>query len=239
MANSSTLSRQFNDQGFVVLESVFSAAQCDEMIAMFDNYWLRAGKPSFTGFGMAIHPLLQKMPEMADFCAHHRVIDALGDVLGEQPRLMHTGARVSNEESAHQIGWHDHYSWDKAGITTRTRPERVLFGCYLRGSNLEYGPLVVKARKVNDPLLPLPINADQHWDGELRVIAPPGSVVIFDTALYHTAHRGSQKGRRYLWGTHVQGISETRAHPEDNSSEHPVVAERKKQNAELRRFIDG
>ena len=239
MPKTSALSRQFNAQSFVVLPAVFSPAQCTQMIRHFDNHWVERGSPPLKDFGMAIHPLLQKIPEMAAYFAHPRVIDALGEVLGDQPRLVHTGARVSDENSSQQIGWHEHYSWDKANLATRTRPERVLFGCYIRGSNTALGPLIAHPRRMNDPLATLPVPADQPWPGQVAVSAPPGSIVIFDTALWHTAQRGTGPGRRYLWGAHVQGISEKRPHPEDNSSEHAGVAAQKKRDARLRQFIDG
>jgi hypothetical protein len=233
------LSRQFNAQGFVVLPGVFSPAQCAQMVRLFDNHWIEKGRPSLAGFGFAVHPLLQKIPEMAAYFARPVMVDALGAILGDEPRLVHTGARVSNEESSQLLGWHEHYSWDKAGLATRTRPERVLFGCYVRGSNDALGPLVAHPRRINDPLPPLPVGAQEPWPGEVAVSAPPGSVVIFDTALYHTARRGTQPGFRYLWGAHIQGKNEKRTHPEDNSSEHAGVAARKKADPLLRRFIDG
>lgn len=239
IASASEVSSLFRERGYHVLPAVFTRGECDRMTAMFDALWETRGRPAMTDFGMAVHPLLQHIPEMAEFIAHPAVLDALAAILDDQPRLMHSGARVSDETSSERIGWHDHYEWDPAGVTTRTRIERVLFGCYPRGLSAGTGPLVVVPRKMNDPLQKCPVGANDFWPGEVAVEAPEGSVVIFDTALFHAARRGKNPGRRYLWGTHCQGVRETRKHREDNSSEHPRVEAMKRKNPVLRRFIDG
>lgn len=231
-------SRHFREYGFFLLPGVFSPAECDRMAKMFDAYWEASGRPALTGFGLAVHPLLQRIPDMASYYAHAAILDALAAILEDQPRLVHTGARVSDEQSDARLGWHDHYSWDRAGLPSRGRVERVLFGCYLRGLSDDTGPLVVMPRRLNDPIAPCPVASLDPWPGEVQVVAPPGSVVIFDTALWHAARRGTRPGRRYLWGAHCQPVGETRPHPEDNSSAHPRVEEIKKTNPALRRFID-
>lgn len=239
MPPTSTAAPDFLECGYRTLPSVFSRAECARMVELLDGYWASVGSPELSGFGLGIHPMLQKVPEMAEFCAREEIIDALREVLGDEPRLMHSGVRVSDEKSGERLGWHEHYEWDKSAITRRTRPERVLFGCYVRGSIEETGPLIVLPRRVNDPIQPPLGGPHDDWPGQVDVIVPPGSVVIFDTALYHTARRGTKPGRRYLWGTHCQGVKETRPHREDNSSEHPLVAAYKQKDARLRRFIDG
>jgi len=232
---------RFNEQGFYVLPAVFNAAKQESLANTFDEYWRAMGSPALEGFGMAVHPLISKIPAVADAFVEPIVLDALAAILGQQPRLMHTGARVSSEASSQAIGWHDHYSWDRAGILTRKHAERVLFGCYVRGSTPEIGPLVVLPRKLNDPLLPAPGALEDDWQGQLAVTAAPGSVVIFDTALYHTARRGSRPGHRYLFGAHVQGIDEKRPHPEDNIGplDRAPVQQLLAENAALRRFVTG
>lgn len=233
------IATSFQQNGFHLLPSVFTPAECDRMVEMIDAHWIKLGKPELKGFGLGIHPLLQLIPDMAPYYASPRVLDALAAILEDQPRLMHTGARVSDERSDARIGWHEHYAWDQANITARKKTERVLFGCYLRGLSDQTGPLVVVPRKIADPITPCPVGSNEYWPGEIAVSAPPGSVVIFDTALWHAARRGTAPGRRYLWGAHCQGVKETRTHREDNSHEHPRVNELKKQNPQLRRFLDG
>lgn len=229
----------FQERGYLLLTSVFATTECDRMADLFDAHWVSRGRPPLHGFGMAIHPLLQHIPEMAPYYARPQILDALADILDGQPRLMHTGARVSDEQSDARLGWHEHYSWDRAGLLSRRHTERVLFGCYVRGLSDQTGPLVVIPRKLNDRIMPCPVTSNNQWPGEIPVLAPPGSVVIFDTALWHAARRGTAPDKRYLWGAHCQSIAENRPHPEDNSADNPLVEAFKRSDPRLRAFIDG
>lgn len=223
MTDPADAARQVDSRGFCVLPGLFSSTDCDRMTRLLRGHWERVGRPPLRGFGLAIHPLLQHVPEMAPFYATPALVEALAAVLRDDVRVAHTGARLANEESSASIGWHEHYAWEKAGVATRTRPERVLFNCYLHGSTAAAGPLVVMPRRLNDPIEPASADPHAAWPGEVVVEAPPGSVVIFDTALYHTARRGQQSGDRYLWGAHCQGRSNPRPHPEDNRADAPLL----------------
>src|SRR5688500_8109562 len=108
--------REVDERGYCLLPAVFSADQCGEMESLLDRHWERRGKPALQGFGLAIHPLLQHVPEMAPFFAHPLVVDALREVLRDEVHLAHTGARISDETSNEAIGWHEHYAWDAGGI---------------------------------------------------------------------------------------------------------------------------
>ena len=57
----------------------------------------------------------------------------------------------------------------------------------------------------------------EDWPGQVEIALPPGSAVIIDSALYHTAKRGTEPGIRYLWGGHFQGWSNS--HPHDSDQE--------------------
>jgi hypothetical protein len=235
-----TPSQFFNQNSYYILPSLFTPQQCAHIASLFDAHWESKGRPALPGFGMAVHPLFDLIPDIAPYYAHPLLLDTLADILADQPRLVHTGARVSNQDSNALLGWHEHYGWDKSALSNRTRPERVLFGCYVRGSNPENGPLIVHPRKFNDPLTPCPVGAQENWPGQIAVNAPPGSVVIFDTALYHTAARGTHPGFRYLFGAHVQGASNTRPHGEDNitPTDTPALAAHKAANPRLKKFLN-
>ncbi len=146
---------------------------------------------------------------------------------------------MSSEVSEPTINWHDHYSWDPKGVAGRERIERVLFGCYVNGSTPGSGPLVVYPRRFDEPAVRPHVNDFGDWPGQVVVEAPPGSAVIFDTALWHTARRGSEPGFRYLWGAHVQGWHSPKPHPEDNEVNGPKVQPYLERSPALRKFIAG
>lgn len=222
MSTLQALAHEVDTRGFCLLPAVFSESERREMTAILRGYWERIGRPTLGGFGVAIHPLLQHLPDMAPFFAKPVVVDTVAGVLRDDVRLAHTGARLSDETSSASIGWHDHYAWDPGGLARRGKPERVLFGCYVQGSDAAAGPLVVLPRRVNEAL-EAKGEAAADWPGQIEIEAPPGSVVIFDTALWHTAKRGRAPGHRYLWGAHCQGWNDPRPHPEDNASTRPEM----------------
>ncbi len=194
------------------------------MRRLLDKHWESMGKPPMTGFGVGIHPLLPVLPDLAPFFAYEPAIQTMAQLFNDTPRLVHAGARLSDLSSSSAIGWHHHYNnWDASLIPARTYCERVLYAVYVDGSNDDAGPLVVLPRKYNEPLQtpPGPINED--WPGQIIVNLPPGSGIIFDTALWHTAKRGSADSIRHLFGTHFQAWSDPRSHREDNLIDTPAV----------------
>src|SRR5688500_7384985 len=175
--------RQVYAQGFCVLESLSGERERRETEGMLRGVWERRGKPALTGFGMGIHPMFEHAPEIASYYYRPEVVEVLREVLRDEVRLTHAGARVSDENSDATISWHEHYAWDKSNVTRRDRIERVLFGCYVNGSTEGSGPLLVYPRRFNDPPDRPHEAATGDWPGQVVVDAPPGSVVIFDTML--------------------------------------------------------
>jgi len=227
------------ENGFTVLPAYFDAEDCQRMRDILADYWKSQGSPPLeeNAYGLGIHPMLPSVPAMAPFLDAPAAIEVLGEALRDEPRLMHVGARISGPQSAQRIGWHDHYSWDAQNLPKRDRLERILLAIYVDGSTPESGSLVALPRRFNDPSGKPPA-AGAHPD-EVKVNAPPGSIVIFDTALWHDAERGTGSGLRRLWGTHFQGWSDDRAHPEDNEVDPPQIAEAKNQSPRLKAMIEG
>jgi hypothetical protein len=215
---------EFNATGSCVIASVFDERECSKMRALLDGYYRRLGSPELKEFGIGIHPLIPRMPEFKPWLTHPLIFEFLETVLGEPGKLLHGGARLSDGKSAKAIDWHNHYSWDESKIPFRKRCERILCGVYVDGSTAESGPLTVLPRKFNDPIGPQPENRDGFVAGEVVINAPPGSLVFFDTPLWHRAHRGTQPGMRHLFGSHYQAVTDMRPHPEDNDVEIPRTA---------------
>lgn len=241
MAETLSYVKQLQEQGFCVLPGFFSAADCRRMRDIMDGYWHAQGRPPLdaSDFGFTIHPMMARMPDMAAYLDAPETIAILGDALQDDVRLVHLGARISGPQSAPRLPWHNHYAWDPDGLPRRDRLERLLAGVYVDGTNAESGPLIALPRRVNDPLGAPRGGAHALWPGEVRVEAPPGSVVLFDTALWHTAERGTSDSLRRLWGGHYQGWREQRPHPEDNEVNAPEIAAAKAARPRLAALIDG
>jgi hypothetical protein len=231
--------REVYEQGYCLLPALYSEGDLVEMRRILDAYWEGLGSPELGGFGIGIHPLLEKVPAMTPYFVRQEFVDIIGAVLRDEVRLTHTGARISDETSATNIGWHNHYSWDASAIPGRRKIERVLGGVYVDGTTRQSGPLVVLPRRYNDPLSAPAAAHDAAWPGQLEVDAPPGSGIVFDTALWHTAARGTEPGRRRLFGAHYQGWSDPRPHPEDNVVGSPELERFKSEMPLLRSILDG
>lgn len=216
MIDTEAKAREVYEYGYCILPSLFSERDLEKMRSIMDAYWESLGSPPLPGFGIGIHPLLEKVPDITPYFVRQEFVDVIGAVLRDKVRLVHTGARISDETSAANIGWHNHYSWDPSGIPGRTKIERVLGGVYIDGSTPASGCLLALPRAYNDPLSEPPAASQDDWPGQVAVDAPPGAGLVFDTALWHSAVRGNAVGRRRLIGAHYQGWSDPRPHPEDN-----------------------
>lgn len=238
------------ERGFTVLPAYFDARDCQKQRDILDDYWKSKGSPSLSAgtFGFTIHPMMPNIPDMAPFLDVPAAIEIMAEALRDEVRLVHLGARISGPQSAHRIEWHNHYSsnwngepnaWNPDDLPRRHRLERVLAGVYTDGTLPESGALIALPRRYNDPLGEPLGELHQAWPGEAKVEAPPGSIAIFDTALWHSAAKGTGTANRRLWGAHYQGWSETRAHPEDNAVNAGEIADYKNQIPRLKKLIDG
>jgi hypothetical protein len=209
----SKLRSQLETRGFAILPGVYGPSERRRMTERLLSYWRADGQPPPSGWGYGIWPLATKIPDLAGELINPALMEALAEVFGEEARVIHGGSRLASEQSAPAIEWHNHYAWNTDGLRTRTRCERVLGGTYLDGSSIEVGPLTAVPRSLNEPIGQAPVGDDPR---EEIVEMPPGSIVIFDTALWHRAKRGTSPGFRTGFGGHYQPASETRPHPEDN-----------------------
>jgi hypothetical protein len=162
------------------------------------------------------------------------VVTAIGaEVLGEPPRLMHTGARLvdpGDGPAGTRIPWHNHTFTDEERALVPGRaargvaPTRLLYGWYLDGSDDASGALVAVPRRFDDPLAPPAADPLAPWPGEIPVVAPPGALVLFTIELWHAALAPTTIPRRHLMGAHIQARRDRRTHREDHVHDGPGVA---------------
>lgn len=216
--------QQLYQQGYTALEGHFNASECQDMRDILDGYWRSQGSPSLEPeFGYTIHPLLARTPALAPYLDQQLLVEVLGGTLRDRAHLVHLGARISGPQSGDRISWHHHYGWGPEEFPKRTRIERLLVGVYVDGTQPETGAFVALPRTFEEPFQ-APIDGGlQAWPGEVHVALPPGSIAIFDTALWHAARRGTGTENRRLWGCHIQGWADTRPHPEDNEVDAALI----------------
>ena len=229
------------ERGYCVLESVYDDSECEQLRTIFKQLCDNKGGFSSERETITFHPLLEWGPEIAPFFAKPIVVDTMATVFQDDVRLAHSGAAVFNNALVGETltDWHVHYAWKipPTGLQ-RNHPERVLCNIYVDGSGPDIGPLIVLPRGLNNSV-GAKGDVGAKWDGQVEVVIPPGSAVIFDTAVWHCSKRGSSSALRHLWGGHYQGWSNSTPHPEDNTADNPTVAEYKNELPVLRGLLDG
>ena len=216
--------RQVSERGFCIVEGVYDNPECDQIRSLFAEGCARIGGITAAAPRLVFHPLLELAPELAPFFARPELTDTMSMVFQDDVHLAHSGAAINDNALTGPVltTWHNHYHWDipSAGLQ-RERPERLLCNIYVDGTSTKMGPLVVLPRGLNDPIEAVgPVEED--WEGQVEVRVPPGSAVIFDTAVWHCS-RGGTTGLRHLWGGHYQSWGNPTPHIEDNSADNPTL----------------
>jgi len=231
------------ENGFYVIEEALPPDHCRDAAQVLDDMIQRGQAREIPQFGFAIHPLCGQDSRLADVFCNPLAIAILGELFGEEPRLVHTGARVSEASQAPRIGWHVHRYNESENLLPAespdrgVRPKRALAGWYLEGCSPETGPLVVWPRRFNDKLAAPFADHGAAWPGEVHVSCPPGSCVLFTCDLWHAAIAGTTDIRRHLFGAHFQGRSITRKHQEDHLFEGDAVERAMAANPDFGRLI--
>ena len=231
----SKLAQQVYDQGYCLLEGFFSTKNREEIIQILYQVWVDNGKPSMAGqFGYVLHPVLEFATDLAPFYAQPEIVDLLAEILQDEVRLAHSGAILCDETRSF-CDWHCHLNGDRFNQwypkpKNHHGVDRLLCNVYLHGSNSTTGELLVYPRKITDswdmPFDDLLI----EWQGQKIITCPPGSAVIFDTALFHAARRPTETGHRYIWGGHYQGKSNLTRHREDNWFQSSLIEKHRRNN---------
>ena len=231
---------EVSEQGYCVIESVYSELECEQIRTIFKELCHQKGGFSNKQPTISFHPLLEWAPEMAPFYAKPILVNLMAKVFDDEVRLAHSGAAIFNNGLVSPIlsGWHNHYSWKvpKTGLQRRN-PERVLCNIYVDGTMPDVGPLIVLPRSLNDSI-DSQGEANAEWTKEKTVSIPPGSAVVFDTTVWHCSRRGHSDGLRHLWGGHYQGWKNPTPHPEDNKAENSTVGAYKNQFPLLKKLLE-
>lgn len=241
MLDPRSVAREVHERGYCVLAAFYTEEECRQMRTLLDRLCAQKEGLSPTTSYLGFVPLLQLAPEMGPFFGRIELVEMFAEVLHDAPRLAHTGASVTNEyANPFIISWHTHYRWEvPPGGLQRAHPERIFCNVYIDGSTPEIGQLILIPRRLNDPLDQLFPDVRADWPDHVTVTAPPGSAIIFDSALWHTGKRGTRPGLRHLCGGEYQGWHDLRPHPEDVISDSPALASSKRELPALRHLIDG
>jgi hypothetical protein len=207
---------ELRERGWCAFEALFSPSESARMERMLLDFVDGLAPERLAGFGATIFALAARAPKMRSFYRELPIVPFLEDALEGPIALRRTGARVSGRTSHERIIWHHHHGWSAETLTTRARFERLLFICYLQGTDRAHGPLVVRPRAFTDPLEEVQGDPFAPLPGEVHLEYPPGTVVVMDAPVLHSALRGTGDALRTIWGAHCQPRDLLRPHPEDD-----------------------
>jgi hypothetical protein len=232
--------RELYGQGYTILPAFFSEAECRWMSELMDEHWRRSGSPPMQARerGFMFNPILSVIPTFAPLLDQPWLMQLAREVIGDEVRLISVGGRISNENTVEQLSWHHHYDWNPEGLPGRKKIERIQTSIYCDGTFKDIGPLVLLPRRFDEPIGSPSAGLYQSWEREHVIEVPIGSIVIWDSPLWHTARRGLSAGRRHAWGAHYQGWRETRPHSSDNLVDVPEIAVYKQKHPGLRALLD-
>ena len=207
---------QLRDQGWCAFEELYGRTESARLGDALRQLVEGLDDARLAGFGATIFSLAARDPLMRRELRGATVLPFIARALDDLPRLRRTGARISGRTSCKRIVWHHHEGWGARSLAERTAFQRLLFIVYLQGTDREHGPLVVRPRAFDDSLQAPPADLHAAVPGELQLEYPPGTVVVMDAPVLHSALRGTGPNLRMIFGAHCQPKSNDRPHPEDD-----------------------
>ena len=212
--------RQLFEEGYTIFESLYDDQEIAAMRGEILRFHEELGSPccysatprpvapfvQAAPTGLVIAKLVERWPSFARFLIKEPVVAALRGYLGPSMFLELTAAVLAD---VHRVvfPWHTHIggqddtSLRNLGVwPTFDRPRRVGALAYLEDLTDDNGPLHLHPRALQAPTSPPGDPAELHWEGQVVVRAPRGSVVIMDECTWHTAEQKTSPGLRVIVG---------------------------------------
>lgn len=205
-AHPSDPSRCLCEHGFAVIPGLYAPGEIARIRHVLARVHRELGEPTpyrsdgvkwladnveISATGFVVHKLLGLAPELQRGVLEPELVDAARAVLGTDMHLEMVGGVVTNHERPF-FEWHMHVG----GIDDETyrrrgwrptfdRPQRVAALVYLDEIGPETGQLLVYPREPTDPIEPPYPVSQRHWEGEVAVRGPPGTVVMLEQSTWH------------------------------------------------------
>jgi hypothetical protein len=206
-ADAAALTRQLIEHSWAVVPGRYAADKVarvrDRLLAIYRRLdrpplWSREPQElgenlELSGTGLVIHKLLTFDPELHHDLLEPDVVEIIRGTLGPDMALEFAGAVITNYTRPF-FKWHNHVGgiedekYRRLGLRPAIeRPERVAMIVYLDEMGPGTGQLLIHPRRVSGAAGPPgPIEAT-HWDGQIEVSGPPGTVVMIDQTTWHAA----------------------------------------------------
>lgn len=198
-------------QGYVVLLSLLDPALCRSIVTSMEAAF-GDGSQANRQDGHVIRDLERVCPMALGAVSHARVLGISRAYLrGDVDREAVAG--IVSDRRRPFMPWHCHVGGvdqervrPTLGTFTITTPHRVMCLAYPQGCEGESGALLVRPRRLGDPLSPPGRPDDPKWPGAVEIHAAPGTVVVADEALYHAVLPQTRDGLRSIVGAYFRSV---------------------------------
>lgn len=194
MAETDQVAKEFQVGGFVILENIIPEASCEplrerllDLASQLRDEKALANQVSF------IPGAINYAPELGEYTAHSRILDLARSLLQSPPRISFTSV-IINEAGKERGNWHADWPFNQnnACHVPAPYPDRIMHLTALLMvspfTEENGGTLVVPGshRYSNNPTdKTLGVDPFAPYPTEFRVTAPAGSLVLFDSRLWH------------------------------------------------------
>ncbi|WNR43460.1 phytanoyl-CoA dioxygenase family protein [Paenibacillus roseipurpureus] len=188
--------KQFNEEGYFIIENLFSAQEMDELTAQIDHYVdehnekLKSAGQTKDGVSRANEimftpHLVKKNALFQQFCAHPNFVDLTTPILGGNVSLFWDQAVYKHPETAKDFPWHQ-----DNGYGLVLSEEYVTCWLALEDATIENGCIWVMPRTHKDGIVEhqkTPIGWQCYFgdDPGIPVELKKGSMVVFSSLLFH------------------------------------------------------
>jgi ectoine hydroxylase len=184
----------FEDTGFLILEGVLDAAQIATLTGVVDDVFAQKLADGHDPATALFHPnFLPDSPLFADLVDYERVFPKVWGILGWNIFLYHAHLIVTPPSGKPRdnatFGWHQDSGRVNQEIEAHPRPRLSLKVAYfLSDTSVEgRGNFWVIPGSHRDDTLTRPEGGAGQPAGAIPVLAKPGSAVLFDRRIWHTA----------------------------------------------------
>lgn len=218
---------QLRRSGYAVLPGLYAPDRVQALRDALERAYRAVGSPplfhpdrvspgedlEISSTGFVFHKLLKFAPELAPTLLEPVAVEVLRAVLGDDMHLELVGG-VLCDRTRPFFQWHTHVGgidderYRRAGLRpTFEQPQRVTMVLYLDDLVEGAGQLLVYPREITDPVRP-PFAVDaQHWEGQVLVDCPAGSVVLIEQCTWHAALPRTRPGLRMFIGGYFAAAS--------------------------------
>ena len=186
--------RTFEETGFLVIENALPAQSLSNLIEATDGIHARYVSEGFAPDKALFHPnFIPDNPLFQDLVDHERVLPKVWGILGWNIYLYHAHMIVTpptgQTPTDKTFGWHQDSGRVNREIETHPRPRLSLKVAYFLSDVSEPGRgnfWVVPGTHLCDTLA-MPAEGEGQPEGAVPVCVKPGTAVLFDRRLWHSA----------------------------------------------------